>query len=564
MADPGRTYAKQRSTITGESHRGPPRSPGHNRSASYSGGAINPANSSVRRSQNYAAKAAAARLAQVMASHSTDNDDNDDDLHNDNFTSQTATSALSVSTVSRDTSPTPRFPRRPTVIMSDSRDKSPLAGIGAPYSGYGSLGVSSVRTNSSLGGLQPTRSVTSGWSNGSQRTRPTTLTSSLSKFTTTARRTEPSPELFREVSISSRDSRGSEGSNGSGGGGRRDEVALLDEIDVLQDENQQALNQLRLVEERLQETEIRNKELEKQIGSLGDGVSLEARLLSRKEAVLRQREAALRAEKEQTTDVKDDEIAALRLEADAARDEVLSATERSVAAEKEVHGLRSITRRMTLTKDEKEEMVLKRCWLARYWGLATRHGILPSVASSKHEHWSALAPLPLEVVTSAAQIHESNGHKGHKKAPSVKDLNEVISEGNVEGMLAVEKGLRELASLKVEQSVMLSSAQHVNPSLGRSELSPEEVEDIRFKQAWLVYFWRRAKSFKVEADIADERLSYWTSRSNHAPTSHDVVDVERGLLELHKLGVEEQLWETSRREVSRAAANQNAEVDEAG
>lgn len=341
-------------------------------------------------------------------------------------------------------------------------------------------------------------------------------------------------------------------------------MALQDEIDMLQEENQQALNQLRLVEERLQETEIRNKELEKQTASLGDGVSLEARLLSRKEAVLRQREAALRAEKEQTTDVKDDEIAALRLEADTARDEVRSATDRSVAAEKEVQGLRSITQRMTLTKDEKEEMVLKRCWLARYWGLATRHGILPSVASSKHELWSAMAPLPLEAVTSAAHINDKNSQKGHKKAPAVRDLNEVVAEGNVEGMLAVEKGLRELASLKVEHSVMLSASQHVHPSFGRSELSPEEAEDIRFKQAWLVYFWRRAKNFKVEADIADERLSYWTSRSNQPPTSHDVVDVERGLLELHKLGVEEQLWETSRKEVLRAAANQNHEVDETG
>ncbi|WOK93398.1 hypothetical protein Cni_G02095 [Canna indica] len=66
-------------------------------------------------------------------------------------------------------------------------------------------------------------------------------------------------------------------------------------------------------------------------------------------------------------------------------------------------------------------------------------------------------------------------------------------------MLAVEKGLRELASLKVEDVVVLVLAQHRRPSLLRlsdtdlrspgdpkfmdgSELSQEEAEDVLFKQ----------------------------------------------------------------------------------
>lgn len=43
-------------------------------------------------------------------------------------------------------------------------------------------------------------------------------------------------------------------------------------------------------------------------------------------------------------------------------------------------------------------------------------------------------------------------------------------------------------------------------------------------QAWLTYFWRRAKVHGVEEDIADERLQLWISRSGQSPTSHDAVD----------------------------------------
>lgn len=69
-------------------------------------------------------------------------------------------------------------------------------------------------------------------------------------------------------------------------------------------------------------------------------------------------------------------------------------------------------------------------------------------------------------------------------------------------------------------------------------------------QAWLLYFWARAKLLGVEEDIADERLQFWISRSSGEtpPTSHDAVDVERGMLELRKLGIEQQLWEACRKE----------------
>ncbi|KAL6497196.1 scaffold protein Scd2 [Orobanche gracilis] len=81
------------------------------------------------------------------------------------------------------------------------------------------------------------------------------------------------------------------------------------------------------------------------------------------------------------------------------------------------------------------------------------------------------------------------------------------------------------------------------------ELSQEESEDVLFKEAWLTYFWRRAKMHGVDEDIAEERLQVWISRSGQSPTSHDAVDVERGLTELRKLGLEQQLWEASRKEI---------------
>ncbi|GJV32386.1 coiled-coil domain-containing protein SCD2 isoform X1 [Tanacetum coccineum] len=273
-------------------------------------------------------------------------------------------------------------------------------------------------------------------------------------------------------------------------------------------------------------------------------------------------------------------------------------------AESEAKALRTMTQRMVLTHEEMEEVVLKRCWLSRYWGLAVQHGICADIAGSKHEHWSSFAPLPFEVVISAGQkAKEESWHGGKftnsivgragngirdtpirprtsesKGSPSpagdddsdrrklVRDINDLTGEGNIESMLSVEMGLREMASLKVEDAVVLAMAQQRRPNLVRQsvpdpkspgdtkivegfDLSLEEAEDVSFKEAWLTYFWRRAKVHGVEEDIAEDRLHFWISRSATSPTSHDAVDVERGLTELRKLGIEQQLWEASRKEI---------------
>ncbi|KAF6139875.1 hypothetical protein GIB67_009722 [Kingdonia uniflora] len=117
-------------------------------------------------------------------------------------------------------------------------------------------------------------------------------------------------------------------------------------------------------EDRFEEAEARVRQLEKQVASLGEGVSLEPRLLSRKEAALWQREAALKVAAQ--AHVKSEEVISLRFEAKTARDEATFAMEQLHEAESEVKCLRSMTQRMILTKEEMEEVVLKRCWLARY------------------------------------------------------------------------------------------------------------------------------------------------------------------------------------------------------
>ncbi|XWS39375.1 hypothetical protein CRYUN_Cryun18bG0048000 [Craigia yunnanensis] len=282
------------------------------------------------------------------------------------------------------------------------------------------------------------------------------------------------------------------------------------------------------------------------------------------------KQAALKDAK-QTKDVVDKEILSLRSEVENAKDEATAVVRQLHGAESEVKALRSMTQRMILTQKEMEEVVLKSCWLARYWGLSARYGICADIAVSKHEYWSSLAPLPFEMVVSAGQkakeeFSEKGDDENEKRSKLVEDLNDRTREGNIESMLSVEMGLKELASLKVEEAIVNALAQQRRENSVRLslsdikspcdpkfmeafELSQEEPEDVLFKEAWLTYFWRRAKAHGIEEDTAKERLKFWISRSGHSPSSHDAVDVGEGLMELRKLGIEHRLWEASRKEI---------------
>ncbi|KAM1397470.1 hypothetical protein ACFX2I_015047 [Malus domestica] len=549
-ASPG--YSRQWSGGSSSAGSSPAMSPAHPHSR------LNPSAtgiSTIKRNQNFAAKAAAQRLAQVMASQSTgDDEDDDDDLGFQFAQPRHAPSSLTGNGFTNGAKPLPAIPvTRP--------NRSPSPALGRNFVEH----TTSVRSTSAG---RPSISVRSA-AVVPPPSKPSLRTPVAIPPIDPPTRNRDKRQLIYLICYRDRFMPDIGQLNPKAPGDEREASALRDELDMLQEDNEIMLEKLRLAEEKHVQAEARAKELEKQVANLGEGVSMEAKLLSRKEAALRSREAALLAAK-QNKDGKEEEIATLRSEIENLKDGAAAAVEQLREAESEARTLRTKTQRMILTQEEMEEVVLKRCWLARYWGLAVQHGICADIAVSKHEHWSSLAPLPFEVVISAGQKakEESWGKSGDDpdRSKLARDLTDLTGEGNIESMLSVEMGMRELSSLKVEDAVAIALAKHRRPNSVRQsildskspgdpkfmeafDLSDEEIEDISFKVAWLTYFWRRAKEHGVEDDIADDRLQLWISRSAQTPTCHDAVDVERGLYELRKLGIEQQLWEASRKEI---------------
>ncbi|KAE8699944.1 Coiled-coil domain-containing protein SCD2 [Hibiscus syriacus] len=484
--------------------------------------------STIKRTQNVAAKAAAQRLAQVMASQTTDEDEEDDDL-GFRFGGPPVIPSFSNNGLNHSTLPA-------ISIVRPNRSPSPALGRNfvehAPSVRSTSAGRPAVSMRSTTPNLMPP-------SRNSVRT-PVNIPP-----------IDP-PNRSREKRFTAEVGQ----LKAKDAGDQHEASALHDELDMLQEENENLLDKLRSAEEKREEAEARARELEKQVASLGEGVSLEAKLLSRKEAALRQREAALKAAK-QMKDGREEEIAALRSELENLRDGTATSVEQLREAESEAKALHSMTQRMILTQEEMEEVVLKRCWLARYWGLAVQHVHL------QHENLT---------FPNIDEVQESCCGGDPDRSKLARDLNDLTGEGNIESMLSVEMGLRELASLKVEDAVIQAlgrqrrlSLLHRSVSDMKSqgdpkwidafELSEEQGEDVLFKEAWLTYFWRRAKVYGIEEDIAEDRLQFWVSHSGQTPTSHDAVDVDRGLLELRKLGIEQLLWEASRKEIDHPSAS---------
>ncbi|URD90353.1 hypothetical protein MUK42_27111 [Musa troglodytarum] len=411
-----------------------------------------------RRAQNTAARAAAQRLARVMAHQHADDDDDDED--DDELSSGPPIDLLSTPRRAA-RSPSPainRYLAEQTPVRPTSTGRSSVAAKPATM-------IPPIKPSSKpLGTTAPSDPLIS-----SQRTEtPKQLVTTVpSDPLISSQRSETPVSSRREkmMSVDLGNLNVREPSNA------RSSSALQDEIDVLQEENENIREKKKNVKKQKQELD---------------------NLRNRKEAALQQREAALKAAAQ--TSYAKREISSLREEA-------------------------------------------------------------------KYEFWSSFSPLPLEVVLSAGQ-KARDGNSSDKSDLEEKEkvswnASDLAGEGNIESMLLVEKGLRELSSLKVEEAVLLSMAQHRRastksaPSLSGEgqnpaeafELSQEESEDVLFKQAWLAYFWRRVKDHDLEEDIADERLQFWIEQSNHSPTSHDAVEVERGLFELKKLGIELQLWE---------------------
>ncbi|KAG7555102.1 hypothetical protein ISN44_As11g012840 [Arabidopsis suecica] len=493
--------------------------------------------SNVKRAQNVAAKAAAQRLAKVMASQTNnddDDDDDDDEIGGDDLGFRYG-------------APPPlSFTRNPSSTIAKPKPVASAVVVPPPKI--------SRSSSPALSQNSPAMSV--------RASQPPVPPSKLSQRNQT---TNPSPVVTPKTEKRVLADIGH--FNGKDSKDQHEASALRDELDMLQEENDSILEKLRLEDERCKEAEARVRELEKQVTSLGEGVSLEAKLLSRKEAALRQREAALK-DARQNRDGTNKETTVLRSQVENAKLETAAVVAQLQGAESEVNALRTMTHRMILTQKEMEEVVLKRCWLARYWGLAARYGICSDIATSKYEYWSSLAPLPFEIVLSAGQkakeeSWEKEPEENEKRSQLAQDINDLTGEGNIESMLSVEMGLKELTSLKVEVAITITLAQlrlanttrlsdielksPGGPKITEAlELSQEESEDVLFKEAWLTYFWRRAQSLGIEVDIARERLRFWISRSAHSPSSHDAMEVEQGLTELRKLRIERRLWEASR------------------
>ncbi|XP_057961035.1 coiled-coil domain-containing protein SCD2-like [Malania oleifera] len=573
-------HVRQRSSSSASgAPTSPLMSPMHRHAWSGSASGVN-----ARKNQNNAAKAAAQRLAHVMAHQPADDDDGDDDLSYD-YSPANAGGSIGLASGRGMRSRSPMQVRtsieQPPSARSTSGGRS-TAAVNCVEQPSSARSTTTSRLSQSTSSIeQPPSARSAGRSyqsiNSLEQT-PSVRSTPVNRSylgVKTVPMVPPSVPLSLRPAASAvpgeilgdnrRDKRFSlDLGNSREAGNQHSASALQDELDMLQEENESLLEKLRLAEERYEESEVRAKQLEKQVATLGEGVSLEARLLSRKEAALQQREAALRAV-EKTHGGRGKDITALQMEAESARDEATSALEQLHEAECEIKSLKSVTQRLVLTQEEMEEVVLKRCWLARYWSLCVRHGIHADIAKAKYEYWSSFAPLPIEVVLAAGQrAKEENSSVNtdiEEREKVTQDFNELSGEGNIESMLLVEKGLRELISLKVEDAVVLAMAQQRRPNALKSddlklpieghqeafELSQEESEDVLFKQAWLTYFWRRAKNHGLEKDISEERLQFWINHVTQSPTSHDAVDVARGLTELRKLGIETQLWEESRK-----------------
>ncbi|CAH9129685.1 unnamed protein product [Cuscuta epithymum] len=517
--------------------------PHHVRSSSVSG------MSSIKRTQNVAAKAAAQRLAQVMASQAATGNDDDEQEDSDDLGFRFAPQPLSRTA----SGPPPN---------SNYRMNGAAAKASASSSRISARSSSPLLARKVVEEAPSLQSMSAGRPLMSTRPAPAVPTSRPSSM--------PIPPIDAPIN-KPQEKRFSSNLGQVNLNDRRDQhgtSTLHDEFDMLQEENENLREKLRIAEENFREAEARVMEFEKQVAAVGKGVSLEAKLLNRKEASLRQREAALKEAK--SKEGVDAELATLRSGVMNAKKEADSVNDKLQVTQSEVKSLRSMTQRMVLTQNEMEEVVLKRCWLARYWGLAAQYGICVDIAVTKHEYWSSFAPLPFEIVLSAGQKakeeYSQTGDDNPERGKHVQDLSDLTGESNIETMLLVEMGLKELTTLKVEDAIVVALAQqrHINSSrlsisdlkspasdpkyMEAVELSPEESEDVLFKEAWLTYFWRRAKTQGIEEEIANKRLQFWIGRSSQSPTSYDAVDVEQGLMELRKLGIERRLWEASRKE----------------
>ncbi|KAK6134466.1 hypothetical protein DH2020_031783 [Rehmannia glutinosa] len=452
--------------------------------------------SSMRKPQN--TKAAAQRLAQVMAHQPADDEEEEDDLlYGYDSAVPTAGIGLAGGRHSRNRSPLVRnFAGPAAAFISCSPSllrPSPAKPVEPPPpSRHPSIADRSSQPIDSAEEAQPpsARANDAGRSPShvSSTEQPSSARFSLSLDFGTFKYKEPSGQQSSSA--------------------LQDEASSELQLDMLQEENDSLLEKLRLAEERCEEAESRTRQLEKQIASLGEGVSLESRLLTRQEAELQKREAALKVAAE-TYGGSGDEIRPFEWKPrnilnvinmifnKTAREEATSALDQLHDVEREVKSLRTMTQRMILTQEEMEEVVLKRCWLARCWSLCVRYGIHADIAGARHEYWSSLASRPVEVILAAGRKAKDensasrggNSHiNGPKTCPSLvkssltgladvfleKSEKSRIGTRRCRGKTAVERGMMELRKLGVETKLWEESRRLIDPDSAQKTLLETE------------------------------------------------------------------------------------------
>lgn len=72
-------------------------------------------------------------------------------------------------------------------------------------------------------------------------------------------------------------------------------------------------------------------------------------------------------------------------------------------------------------------------------------------------NWKCFEIIVISLVLTLTSLHQAANNTSGEREKSLQNLQEISGEGNVESLIWVEKGLRELASLKVKKINMINS-----------------------------------------------------------------------------------------------------------
>ncbi|KAK3244941.1 hypothetical protein CYMTET_45470 [Cymbomonas tetramitiformis] len=303
----------------------------------------------------------------------------------------------------------------------------------------------------------------------------------------------------------------------------------------------------------LRESNARSLESDKLVTDRLASHQLEARVLARQEAKLRQQQAAENLQLSEALE-----------QCRIAQDRHAASEAAGAQLQQQRDALRKQLGQMRLSSAEAEEVALKRCWLAHYWGLAQRLGVMQvGCLIERADQWAARALPPSSLLDAAARAASSLSLKiQHSEEGEEEAEGALAHPATMADVVEVERGLRELCELRIEKAILVAVADRNRvlpyyPSgmhrggAAPSErppmsLSEEESEVVTFRRAWVAYLWAQACLHRVEEGLSHERAAYWGQALATPPTPMAAVEVENALTELRVLGVEYNTWEARR------------------